>query len=213
MKDHIKATIKTYNKIAPYYKITATPELRKWEEESIDRFINYLPGNLVLVPGCGDGRDSRYLISKNIHVSSFDLSAGMLNEAIKEDPNGNYFLYDIRNIININKTYDGIWASGCLYHLSNNEFNNFIMDSLSILKKSGILYLNMKEGKGSEFIDKPKSNEYPGGIESKILLTGKRYYSYYSHDELLLYFSKYKILYERELKYTEKGFEFWLMKI
>lgn len=149
-----------------------------------------MPGNVVLVPGCGDGRDSRYLASKNIIVSSFDLSKGMLNEAIKEDPCGDYFLYDIRNIRKLNKIYDGIWASGCLYHLSKEEFSDFIFHSFSILKNNGILYLNMKEGVGSKFLNKPKSKEYPGGKKAKKLLVGKRYYSFYSHDDPLIYFGK-----------------------
>jgi hypothetical protein len=67
----------------------------------------------------------------------------------------------------------------------------------------------MKEGSGEECLDKPKSKQYPGGIKSKKLLTGTRYYSYYSHEELTTYLKEYEIVNERRLKFAEKGFEFW----
>jgi hypothetical protein len=60
--DHVERTIATYDVIAPHYHVTATPELRDWEESSMRLFANYLGGTSVLVPGCGDGRDSRYLL-------------------------------------------------------------------------------------------------------------------------------------------------------
>jgi hypothetical protein len=61
--EHVKQTIFTYNLIASDYKLTATPEMRAWEERSMRRFAGYLAGKCVLVPGCGDGRDSRFLAS------------------------------------------------------------------------------------------------------------------------------------------------------
>ena len=95
---HVKETIATYNRIAPDYKLTATPEMRAWEEESMRRFSGYLAGKSVLVPGCGDGRDSRFLASLGLTITSFDLSEEMLNIARAEDPRGSYTLMDLRDI-------------------------------------------------------------------------------------------------------------------
>lgn len=66
--DYVAQTIATYNVIAPDYKLTATPEMRAWEENSMRRFSGYLAGKHVLVPGCGDGRDSRFLRSLGLAV-------------------------------------------------------------------------------------------------------------------------------------------------
>ena len=71
--DYVAQTIATYNVIAPDYKLTATPEMRAWEENSIRRFGGYLAGKRVLVPGCGDGRDSDFLRSLGLEIHSFDL--------------------------------------------------------------------------------------------------------------------------------------------
>ena len=209
MSKNIKLTIKTYDKIASNYNVTKTPELRHWIDNSMGIFADYLTGIRVLVVGCGDGRDSKYLSSKNLTVTSIDLSKGMLNEAIRNDPSGDYKLLDLRNIDKLKAQFDGIWASGCLYHLTKNEFSNFLKKAKTVLREDGILYLNMKEGSGDEYLDEPKSKRYPGGIKSKKLLTGTRYYSYYSHEELITYLSGYEIVKERRLKFAEKGFEFW----
>src|ERR1700681_3755024 len=88
--DHVAQTIATYNLIAPDYKLTATPEMRAWEENSMRRFSGYLAGKRVLVPGCGDGRDSRFLRSLGLVVHSFDLSEEMLKIAMAQDPEGSY---------------------------------------------------------------------------------------------------------------------------
>ena len=76
--DHVAQSIATYDAIAEHYHVTATPELRAWKEASMRRFAEYLSGKRVLVPGCGDGRDSRFLSSLGLAVISFDLSRGML---------------------------------------------------------------------------------------------------------------------------------------
>ena len=88
MSDHVKITIDTYDRIASDYIKTAIPEIRAWEEESMKLFRDMLPGTSVLIPGCGDGRDSRYLKALGLSVISFDFSRGMLAQEKKYDPVG-----------------------------------------------------------------------------------------------------------------------------
>ena len=120
--DHVTITTATYDRIAPHYSVTATPKMRAWEERSMRAFQSLLPGERVLVPGCGDGRDSRYLASLDLRVASFDLSQGMLSIARANDATGTYFLLDMRQMYALVGPFDGIWASGCLYHLRKLEF-------------------------------------------------------------------------------------------
>ena len=61
--DHTNRTIQTYDRIAAAYHVIATPEHRAWLEDSMREFFSRLPGPSVLVAGCGEGRDSRYLQS------------------------------------------------------------------------------------------------------------------------------------------------------
>jgi SAM-dependent methyltransferase len=209
--DHVAQTIATYDRIAPDYKLTATPEMRAWEETSMRRFAGYLAGKRVLVPGCGDGRDSRYLRSLGLSVSSFDLSPGMLKIAKAQEPDGDYSCRDLRAIRECAGPYDGIFASGCLYHLTKTEFAKCVEDCRQLLSPGGVFYFNMKEGSGQRFEDKPGPS-YPGGGEAQERLQGRRFYAYYKHDELLAPLGRFKILHEQKLVPGDGGFEFWAQR-
>lgn len=210
MSDHVKTTIETYNRIAADYVLTAIPEIRAWEKDSMRIFRRMLPGTLILVPGCGDGRDSRFLSTLGLTVTSFDLSDAMLSLAKANDPAGIYIHLDIRSIKKLPGKFDGVYASGCLYHLTRPEFIEFLSDAPSIMSDRGILYLNMKLGTGNEMKTIP-GNNYPGGSMSQTMLSGPRYYEYYSHEELLESFSGYSVIRWRNMEVQKEGVhEYWL---
>lgn len=186
--------------------------MRAWEEESMQRFSGYLAGKSVLVPGCGDGRDSRFLASLGLTITSFDLSEEMLNIARAGDPRGSYTLMDLRDIDKCSGPYEGIFASGCLYHLTKPEFAQCVESCRALLSPAGVLYLNMKEGQGERFEDKP-GPRYPGGSEARERLQGKRFYAYYQREELLSVLKDFEILHEQELLPGDGGFEFWARKM
>lgn len=209
MRDHVARTISTYDAIAKDYWLTATPELRAWEQDSMRIFKRYLPGSRILVPGCGDGRDSRYLSSLGLQVTSFDLSRQMLAIAKSLDASGEYRKLDMRDIRSLAGNYDGVFASGCLYHLTKAEFTACLGDIACLLKRRGILYLNLKEGQGEGFRDKP-GRKYPGGQKARATLKGERFYAYYRPQEMRSLFGNFAILSERKLRHPERVREFWL---
>ena len=209
MNDHVNITIDTYDKIAHNYWLTAIPEIRAWEEESMKLFKDILPGTSVRVPGCGDGRDSRFLNALGLSVISFDLSKGMLDQAKKNDPDGEYKNLDIRFINELVGTFDGIYASGCLYHITRSEFVDFL-SAASLIMSDGVLYLNMKIGIGNEIKSTP-GIDYHGGVKARTSLEGPRYYEYYTHEELLSSFSEYSIVKWRKMEVQREGVhEYWL---
>jgi SAM-dependent methyltransferase len=174
-------------------------------------FQALLPGDSVLVPGCGDGRDSRYLVFLGLRVISFDLSQGMLHIAKAKEPKGAYFLLDMRQMAALVGPFGGIWASGCLYHLNKREFADCIHQCHRLLSPKGSLYLNMKEGQGEQFEIKPLPG-YPGGKRAVRLLQGKRFYAYYTRSELLSHFEGFDVVKEDRITVARGGFEFWLRK-
>ena len=109
--------METYDAIADHYDgVTATPAIRAWKEDSMRRFAGYLAGTRVLVPGCGEGRDSRYLRSLDLDPLSFDLSSHMLALAQSKDPDGAYTCLDLRDMNRLPAgAFDGVLAIGCLY--------------------------------------------------------------------------------------------------
>ena len=210
--DHVTQNMETYNRIAEHYYVTATPELRAWKEESMRRFAAFLPGAHVVVPGCGDGRDSRFLASLGLQVTSFDLSDAMLRIAREQDPSRTYLKLDFRDMANLRGPFDGIWASGCLYHLTKEEFVQYVATCRSLLSKAGVLYVSMKEGQGERYEEIPGSR-YPGGADARAMLRGRRFYAYYEHDELLKALEAFVLLAERRVEPAEGGFELWLRKL
>ena len=210
-EDHVLRTIATYDAIAPHYGLTATPALRAWEESSMRLFAGDLPGRRVVVVGCGDGRDSRYLCSLGLDVLSFDLSDGMLAEARRLDPESTYQKLDCREITTLSERFDGAFASGCLYHLQRHEFRQLLADVLMLLNPLGVLYLNLKIGRGEEFRDVP-DERYPGGDEARRMLRGPRYYAYYQRSELTSYFIGYDVVRQRDVEHPQEVVEAWLRK-
>lgn len=211
--DHVARTISTYDQIASDYHVIATPEHRAWLEESMREFHRRLPGPGVLVAGCGEGRDSRFLRSLGTNVLSFDLSAGMLAQARLADPEGIYLQIDLRNCSQLPHTFDGIWACACLYHLTKPEFAACLVDFHRLLNPNGVLFLNLKLGTGEQFIEVPRRG-YPGGEAAAEKLRGSRYYAFYSRPELEGYFAGYAVEQERRdlLKEGDGAMEFWLRK-
>lgn len=174
-------------------------------------FRALLPGERVLVPACGDGRDSRYLASLGLNVTSFDLSQSMLDIAKTKDSTGTYFLLDVRKMDTLDGSFDGIWASGCLYHLNKLEFADCIRQCHRLLSPGDILYLNMKEGQGERFETRPLPGS-PGGELASRLLVGRRFYAYYTRDELLSHFERFDVVREDRILAARGGFEFWFRK-
>jgi SAM-dependent methyltransferase len=210
-KDHVEETIATYNRIAADYALTATPELRAWEERSMDIFRQSLRGRRVLVPGCGDGRDSRYLAAQDLDVLSFDLSTEMLNIARREDPGRHYLLADLRYLGTLDAVFDGIWANGCLYHLRKSEFATCIDACRDRLVPGGILYLSMKLGRGERLEPRPLPG-YPGGEPARWRLQGNRFYAYYTDTELLGHFHRFEVVRQGRIGPGRAGLEYWLRK-
>lgn len=182
--DHVSKTIATYDRFAQdWVAVANNAEIEDWITDSIKRFAGWLPGLDVLVPGCGDGRDSVCLSQQGKTVHSFDLSAAMLQIARSRVDAGSLWQMDLRELGSLQQCYAGIFASGCLYHLMPEEFIQFVADAADRLTEQGVFYLNMKLGQGMEMRHTPKPN-YPGGATAQRLLQGDRFYAYYNEAQL-----------------------------
>jgi len=206
--DPTPLTIKTYDAIAGEYGLAFPEELVKWKQASMRLFVGHLPSKSILVPGCGTGRDSRYLASLGYTVTSFDLSEGMLKQARASDPEGTYRQLDIRDVDRIGGQFGGIWASSCLYHFTSDDLIAILDAFAALLEPGGLLYLSMKLGAGSGFEQVPRA-DYPGGEKAVSTLKGPRFYSYYSVRELADMLSRYEITLSRKIEVAPDAQEFF----
>jgi ubiquinone/menaquinone biosynthesis C-methylase UbiE/diadenosine tetraphosphate (Ap4A) HIT family hydrolase len=166
--DVVQQTIVAYNRMASAFSET-------WFEHPptnlLDRFIELLPDDqMVLDAACGPGRDTRYLLSKDIATVGVDLSIGMLNEARTRVPEGTFYQMDIRHLSFPANHFSGIWACAALVHIPEHEIPLALSCFHRVLKPGGVLFLALHESDPS--------------MEKERIAPDGRYFTDYSEAEM-----------------------------
>jgi len=153
------ATIETFNKIAPQYVELTFDKISQFE---LNEFISMVPKEAkVLDVGCGSGRDLHYLMDYKFDVVGIDLSEGIINEAKKRVPKGNFQIMDMRGMEFEDNTFDGIWCCVTLCNIKREDLQRTLKEFKRILKPRGVLYISVKEGEGERVINDEKYNNLP----------------------------------------------------
>ena len=181
--DVVRQTIQTYDKIASdYCKKTRQTQFLEWEESYIKKMLSFIskPDPLVLDVGCGDGRHCVLIDKNGGRAIGIDLSIKMLKEAKTLYPNGHFQKMDMRRLLFDSGSFDGIWASGSIYHVTKSDVRKAIEEFRRTLRINGVVALNFKLGSGEGMEANPKS--YSGS---------PRYFAYYTRDEMKDLFSNF----------------------
>jgi len=181
--DIVQQTIKTYDKIASdYCKKTRQSKFLDWEESYIKKLLFFIskPQPLILDVGCGDGRHTILIEKNGGRAIGIDLSKNMLSEAKTLYPNGDFRRMDMRKLLFDSDSFDGIWASGSIYHVAKSDVRRVIREFKRILRLDGVLALSFKLGYGEGMEVNPKS--YSGS---------PRYFAYYTRGEMKELFSRF----------------------
>jgi ubiquinone/menaquinone biosynthesis C-methylase UbiE len=133
-------------------------------------FMTLCRGKLVLDVGCGPGRDVEHLMINGYQVIGVDYSDGMIKEAKRRVPKGDFRKMDMRNLRFEKNTFDGIWACGSVIHIPKSEVKNVLKGFNRILKPHGILYIAVKKGTGEKLEDRKDGD--------------KKFFAYYSESEI-----------------------------
>ncbi len=80
------------------------------------------PGSKVLDAGSGPGRDCRYLAQAGFVPTAYDLSQGMLAEGQRRGLIVSAVKGDLRRLPFASGSFQGVWASASLLHLSAADF-------------------------------------------------------------------------------------------
>ncbi len=145
---------KTYDVIAEKFDESYCTTI--YFKKELDGFIKLLPKKAkILDVGCGTGHIADYLSKKGFYVTGVDLSKTMLGIARKRAKKAKFRSMDIRKLKFRNRSFDAIISSFSLIHLNSKECSRALLSFSRILKKDGLLFLGLIEGKGSEFIQEP----------------------------------------------------------
>ncbi|MBI4301756.1 MAG: class I SAM-dependent methyltransferase [Chloroflexi bacterium] len=154
----------------------------EWEENYIKRLLFFLskPQSLILDAGCGDGRHTILIEKNGGRAIGIDLSENMLKEAKSLYPDGDFRKMDMRKLLFDSDSFDGIWASGSIYHVPKSDMRKVIKEFRRVSRVGGIVALSFKLGIGEGMEANPKS--YSGS---------PRYFAYYIRGEMKELFGRF----------------------
>lgn len=142
-------SIDYYNKNAQaFFEGTVDADM----SELYRKFLAYVPiGGHILDAGCGSGRDSVAFLKMGYKVTAFDASEEMVrlsSELTRPYAGKPTRLLTFQEFDDIG-SYDAIWASASLLHVSYREMDKVIDKLITALKRGGVLYVSFKCGEGS----------------------------------------------------------------
>ncbi|OGY27787.1 MAG: hypothetical protein A2864_02295 [Candidatus Woykebacteria bacterium RIFCSPHIGHO2_01_FULL_39_12] len=179
-----------YNNLAPRWRQT------DWGDKELQKFIKLVGRGKVLDLGCGSGIQSKTLSKAGLEVTGIDFAEKMIEEAKKQVPNAEFLVKDILNLNFLPEHFDGIYARASLLHLPKNKIGKVLEALNKILKKEGIMYVALKEGKGERDV-------YDEGFGAS------RFFAFYKEDEFkkLLEEGKFQLI---ETIYAQTERNNWL---
>ena len=128
----------------------------------------------ILDVACGPGNIIRQILNEhtNYHVLGIDLAPAMLQLAIKNNPAAQFLEMDSRNILQLNRKFDGIICSFIFPYLTPGEAEKFIADASQLLQIGGCIYISTMEG-----------DEYLSGVQTSS--TGDQLFMYYHQGHVI----------------------------
>ncbi len=149
-----------------------------WWIGGTDAFISFLkPKSPVLDVGCGAGTKSKYLLDKGLGVVGIDFSEKMIEIAKREVPLATFKVVDIKDMGELQESFDGILAQAVLLHIPKAEVVGVINGLKNKLKDGGYLYIAVKE-------KRPESKEEEVKVEDDYGYRYERFFSYFTLPEI-----------------------------
>ncbi len=170
-ENYREITRKSYDSTAAAYQAHT---LKLQPEAKVKAFLSYLlPNSRILDLGCGPGRDSKYFVEQGHKVVGADISAHMIDLAREVVSQAEFIVSDIESLVLEKESFDAVWASASLLHVSKQAMPGVLTNLYRSLKPGGIFYVSMKKGMGEEL----KADERYGGVE--------KFWNYVNENELV----------------------------
>jgi ubiquinone/menaquinone biosynthesis C-methylase UbiE len=144
--DHVQSAKELFDKRAKEYQ-EKYMNLELYHD-SFDMFCSRMPANApVLEIACGPGNITQYLLRKRPDLKIFgtDIAPNMVTLAHQNNPAAHFEVLDGRDILKIDKKFDGIVCGFGLPYFSRENAIKLISDSSKLLSPGGTLYLSTME--------------------------------------------------------------------
>lgn len=140
------ASLDAYNESAEEYAKSRIGKEDTIELAQLDSYLS--PGARVLDVGCAAGRDTRILKDKGYDAVGSDLAERLLDIARQQNPDIEFALADMRKLPFADNSFDAVWASAVLHHLTQTEMPDALREFHRVLAPGGIVYIHTKAGEG-----------------------------------------------------------------
>ena len=135
MNDYKTVVKNRFDELAPTYSSKAFSFIKNKRVKFIRKFID--KNDKILEVGCGSGNLLRSIECDNI--SGLDISPGMVKEAKKTCPKGEFVVGDAEKLPFNNNSFDKVIISEVLYYLPN--LDKAIHEAFRVLKPNGVLLI------------------------------------------------------------------------
>jgi SAM-dependent methyltransferase len=132
----------------------------------------------LLDVGCGAGEKSKYLCEKGLRVTGVDFSEEMIKLAKVHVPKADFFVKDILQPLEFDKSFDGVFAQAVLLHIPKVDIAEVLENILLPLKPGGYFYASVKGRR-------PDGKEEDISKDAKYGYEFERFFSYFTLPELV----------------------------
>jgi uncharacterized protein YceH (UPF0502 family)/2-polyprenyl-3-methyl-5-hydroxy-6-metoxy-1,4-benzoquinol methylase len=147
----------SYDAVATGYADHLTDELlgQPFERWLLDRVAAHADGAPVVEAGCGPGHVTAYLANAGADATGVDLSPGMVAEARRRFPDGDYQVGDLRRLMRPTSAagWTAVLAWYSLIHLASSELADAIAALARPLLPGGWLVLGLHTGATIRHLD------------------------------------------------------------
>jgi len=144
--------------------------VRSLDVDQVFALVDKENPNVVEI-GCGGGREAEYILTKTKNYTGMDVSAGMIEIAYENIPEGNFVKADIA-AYHFPESTDIIFAFASLLHSSKEELEVIFNRMHTSLNDDGLVYVSLK--RKDEYATAVVEDEY-----------GPREFYYYTRETVL----------------------------
>lgn len=179
-------TVSTYDKYHDVYDNETIEFWKLFPPVVIQSFVSSLPGKRILNIGSGPGRDALILKDQGLDVMCVDASKEMVTRT--KFLGFESRLMDMREIDFPPESFDGIWAYTSLLHIPKADVKIVLHKFSTCLKDNGVILCGMIEG------------SFDGDIIRESMPNAKRYFRFYTEDEITQVFTSagFELLYQNK---------------
>jgi SAM-dependent methyltransferase len=128
--------------------------------ERLKRLLSGLPaGARVLELGCGNGRDSAWMLARGLDVTPSDGVPEMAREA--ERLLGIPVLVLAFEDVDMVDAFEAVWASACLLHVPRSRLGIVLQKIYAALRTGGLFYASFKAGEAEGLDSLGRYYNYP----------------------------------------------------